>query len=314
MARSKTKGKISFVFMLVVFVLCVAYFVLQHFGLLPWEQKGGRDTKPVTEGMVEIHMIDVGQGDSILIKAPGGNMLIDAGDKSSEAETAIKTYLDDHGVNDFEYVIFTHCDADHIGAADFVMETYNVENVIMPTDDVRTTVVYKEMMTAIKGSGANVINAVSESTYSIGEMNFKVLAPNGSGYKDVNDYSVVVRIDFGESSFLMTGDAEAKSEAEMVAKYTANDLDCDVLKVGHHGSRTSSSAELLSYVTPEIAIISCGEGNKYGHPHKEVVSRLDDYVGEYIYRTDLEGDIVLISDGAKITKNGAVILDESAVG
>ena len=300
--------------MLIVLLLCIAYFVLQHFGLLPWEQQGGRDTTPVTDGTVDVHMIDVGQGDSILIMAPGGNMLIDAGDKSNEAETSIKTYLDDHGVEEFEYVIFTHCDSDHIGAADFVMETYNVENVIMPTADVRTTVVYKEMMAAIEESGANVINAVAEATYSIGEMNFKVLAPNGSGYKDVNDYSVVVRIDFGESSFLMTGDAEAKSEAEILSKYNAYDLDCDVLKVGHHGSRTSSTAELLSVVTPEIAIVSCGEGNKYGHPHAEVVDRLDDYVGEYFYRTDLEGDIVLISDGAKITKDGAVILDESAAG
>ncbi len=300
--------------MLIVLLLCIAYFVLQHFGLLPWEQQGGRDTTPVTEGTIEIHMIDVGQGDSILIMAPDGNMLIDAGDKSNEAETAIKTYLDDHGVEEFEYVVFTHCDADHIGAADYVMENYEVENVIMPTADVRTTVVYKEMMAAIEENGANVINAVSESTYSIGEMAFKILAPNGSGYKDVNDYSVVVRIDFGESSFLMTGDAEAKSEEEMVAKYTAYDLDCDVLKVGHHGSRTSSSAQLLSVVTPEIAIISCGEGNKYGHPHTEVVERLDDYVGTKLYRTDIEGDIVLVSDGAKITMDGALLLDESAAG
>ena len=314
MARSRAKGKISFAFMFIVLVLCIAYFVLQHFGLLPWEQHGGRDVTPVTEGTVEVHMIDVGQGDSILIMAPAGNMLIDAGDKSSETETAIKTYLADKGVSALEYVVFTHSDADHIGAADFVMENYDVENVIMPTDDVRTTAVYKEMMAAIEKSGANVINAVSESTYSLGEMNFKVLAPNGNGYKDVNNYSVVVRVDFGESSFLMTGDAETQSEEEILAKYKAHDLDCDVLKVGHHGSRTSSTADMLSAVTPEIAIISCGEGNKYGHPHTEVLERLGAYVGVNLYRTDLVGDIVLVSDGAKITRNGEVLLDESAAG
>jgi competence protein ComEC len=165
-------------------------------------------------------------------------------------------------------------------------------------------------MEAIEENGANVIDAVAGNTYSIGEMDFKILAPLGDNYKDVNDYSVVLRIDYGESSFLMTGDAEKLSESQMLETYSSFDLDCDVLKVGHHGSETSSGANILAKITPEIAIISCGEGNKYGHPRPDVIDRLDDYVGEKLYRTDLVGDIVLVSDGKKITMGGNVLLDE----
>ncbi len=310
--KKKLRNKITFIVMLIILVLCVAFFVAQYLGVdFSWLTGGARESKPVTEGTLEIHMIDVGQGDCILVRAPEGNMLIDAGDRDESVEEAIKTYLDDLGIKEFEYVVFTHSDADHIGAADFVMENYAVDNVIKTEEDEKTTKTYEAMMTAIEKSGADLIDAVPGNTYSIGEMEFTILAPIGDSYTDTNDYSVVLRIDFGESSFLMTGDAEKKSEADMVKRYTAYDLDCDVLKVGHHGSRTSSSAELLALVTPEAALISCGEGNSYDHPHGEVMDRLEDYVGNKIYRTDLLGDIVLITDGEKIKLGDAVIVDES---
>ena len=226
-------------------------------------------------------------------------------------ETAISTYLEDEGVKDFEYVIFTHSDADHIGAADYVMDNYQVDNVILPLADKRTTKVYTEMMEAIEKNGATVLDATVGATYSVGEMTFEVLAPIGTKYTDVNDYSVVVRIDFGESSFLMTGDAEKKSENEMVQRYGTDVLDCDVLKAGHHGSGTSSSAAFLSKVTPSVVLISCGEGNKYGHPHDDALSRLQAYAAQQIFRTDISGDVVITTDGAIIKKGELVLVDES---
>ena len=310
--KTKMKNKVTLAIMMVILVLCAAFFVAQYFGFdLSWLTGPQREAKPVTEGTLEVHMIDVGQGDCILIRAPKGNMLIDAGENKEEVETAIKTYLENLGVTEFEYVVFTHSDADHIGSADYVLDNYAVDNVIMPVDDERSTKVYESMMSAIDRNGADIKDAVAGNTYSIGEMEFTVLAPRGEGYKDVNDYSVVLRIDFGESSFLMTGDAEAKSEKEMVTKYKEFDLDCDVLKVGHHGSNTSSSEDFLALVTPEVAIISCGEGNKFNHPRKEAVDRIDDHTGTKIYRTDLVGDIVLITDGQKITCGDVILVDES---
>ena len=310
--KSKIKGKIAIAVTVVAVILCAAFFIAQHFGFdLSWLTGPKREAKPVTEGTLEIHMIDVGQGDCILVRAPQGNMLIDAGENKSDVENAIKTYLDELGVTEFEYVIFTHSDSDHIGSADFVMDNYAVDNVIMPVEDERSTKVYESMMSAIDKNGAEIKDAVAGNTYSIGEMEFTVLAPLSKSYSDVNDYSVVIRIDFGESSFLMTGDAEAKSEKEMAAKYKAFDLDSDILKVGHHGSNTSSSEDFLALVTPEAAIISCGEGNKFNHPRQEALDRIDDYTKENIYRTDLLSDIVIITDGEVIKINGEVVVDES---
>ncbi len=319
MKKTKLKNKVTFIIMCVILVLCVAYFIAGCAGVeFPW----GTETTttepqdpPISDdlGTLEIHMIDVGQGDCILIRAPEGDMLIDSGDKSSATETAIKTYLADEGVKDLEYVIFTHSDSDHIGAADYIMDTYAVDTVIMPTDDVRTTVVYREMMESIEGNGAKVTDALPGATYSIGDMTFKILAPNSSKYSDVNNYSVVIRVDFGESSFLLTGDAEKKSEEEMVARYTSGELDCDVLKVGHHGSRTSSQTAFLALVTPEAAMISCGEGNSYEHPHNEAIERLRGYMDEEdIYRTDLVGDVIFVTDGEIIKCGDRVLVDESA--
>ena len=310
--RAQRAGKITFVFAVILLVVAFAFVLAQSFGFdLSWLIEPKREAKPVSAGTLEIHMIDVGQGDCILIRAPEGNMLIDAGENKKEVESAIGTYLDDLGITEFKYVIFTHSDSDHIGSADFIMNNYAVDEVIL-SDDERTTNVYKDMMSAIDKNGADIVLAVPNNKYSIGEMEFTVLAPLGDGYKDVNDYSVVVRIDFGESSFLMTGDAEARSEEEIVAIYGAYDLDCDVIKVGHHGSRGSSTNELLALVTPEAALISCGEGNKYGHPHKEAIDRIDNYTGDNIYRTDLLEDIIVITDGERIRINGALVVDESS--
>ncbi len=254
----------------------------------------------VTGGTVEIHMIDVGQGDSILIKTPEANLLFDAGLNSSASETAIKTYLDAEGVEHIDYVIFTHPDADHIGGADMVISTYSIGEVIMePYNYSSETKVYKDMMAEIEKKNVKVTDPSPGDTFSVGELQIKVLGPT-KDFKDKNENSIVMRLDFGENSILMTGDAEHKSEAAILSQYGSAALDVDVLKVGHHGSDTSTSDAFLAAVTPEIAIISSNpKGNNFGHPKPVTIDKLT-AAGTTIYRTDTLGDIVLIFDGKTI--------------
>ncbi len=251
---------------------------------------------PVSGDEVQFHFIDVGQGDAALIRTAAGDVLIDAGPGSSE--DALIAYLDAQGVDNLAYAVFTHPDEDHIGGADVVLENYDVACVIRPDHDVETKV-FERMITLIEAEGAEEIFPDPGYTFRVGEVNFTVLAPIGEKYSSRNDYSVVLRVDYGETSVLFTGDAETKSEGEMLDRYRlTGELDCDLIKVGHHGSDSSSSQEFLNAVTPDFAVISCGEGNKYGHPLPEILTRYEG-MDVPVYRTDLEGSIVFTSDGGE---------------
>ncbi len=252
--------------------------------------------EPVSGNEVQFHFIDVGQGDAALIRTAAGDVLIDAGPGASE--DALIAYLDGQGVDDLAYAVFTHPDEDHIGGADVVLEKYDVERVIRPDHDVETKV-FERMVTLIEAEGAEQIFPDPGYTFRVGEVNFTVLAPIGEKYSSRNDYSVVLRVDYGETSVLFTGDAEKTSEGEMLDRFRlTGQLDCDLLKVGHHGSDSSSSQAFLDAVTPDFAVISCGEGNKYGHPLPEILNRYAD-MDVPVYRTDLEGSIVFTSDGGE---------------
>lgn len=266
-------------------------------------------TPPVTEveGTMELHVIDIGQGDCLLIKTDAGFILIDTGDKSSANEETLRSYLKVQGATTLEYAIFTHMDADHIGSADMVLKEFDVKRVIMPAldeSDIPTTVVFEDMITALENSAdTEVIEAVSGTVYELGGMTMKIVAPNDSDYpkNDKNNYSVAVRLDFGSTSFLLTGDAEELAEKQMLAAYPKDVLDCDFFKAAHHGSSGSNTKAFLEAVTPKIVAVSCGANNKYGHPHAEALGRFD-AVGATVYRTDLEGTLVFVSDGTTITK------------
>lgn len=279
--------------------LLIAFYIIYN-GALGTDTL--RETFPAS-GTIEFHVIDVGQADCLLFKTEEGNVLFDSGDKETKDE--VKEYLINAGVAEIEYAIFTHPDADHIGGAETVLLNFDVKNVIMPVlddGDIPTTNVYSKMISAIEDNESiNVIAAESGATYSVGELHMKILAPNSDNYDSRNDYSVTVRVDFGESSFLMTGDIEDKSEKEILSKYPASELECDVYKAAHHGSAGSNCKELLDKVDPEIIVISCGEGNSYGHPHKEAMERFID-TGADILRTDLDGTIVFVSDGKTISR------------
>ena len=311
MARKKKQSirKSPFFILLAVIVLVIFAWQSGYFDGIFGGEEPDPTPPPVVEtgSTMELHVIDIGQGDSLLIKTDAGFMLIDAGDKSSTNEETLRAYLKAQGVTSLEYAIFTHMDADHIGSADMVIEEFDVKRVIMPAldeSDIPTTVVFQELIAALeKSTSTEVIEAVSGTVYKLGDMTMKIVAPNDSDYPkgDRNNYSVAVRLDFGSTSFLLTGDAEKLSETQMLEAYPDGTLDCDFFKAGHHGASTSNTEAFLTAVTPKIVAISCGKDNKYGHPHQEALANFSK-VGATVYRTDLEGTLVFVSDGTTITK------------
>ena len=288
--KSHAKGVVTVIMMLIAVIVGLFFGKDALFG------GQGPTVEPVSGGEVQFHFIDVGQGDAALIRTEKGDILIDAGTNSSEDE--LKAYLDSMGVKDLEYAVFTHPHEDHIGGADMVLNTYNVKRVILP-DATATTKTFERMMDAIEAEKCEVIESAPDYEFYVGELRCTILAPISTSYTETNDYSVVLRADYGETSVLFTGDAEVGSEAEMLERYRFKGmLDCDLLKSGHHGSDTSSSQAFLDAVTPVYAVISVGEGNSYGHPIQAILARYEAMKAE-ILRTDKEGDIVFTSTGGE---------------
>lgn len=253
----------------------------------------------VTDGEgVYVHFVDVGQGDCVLVQAPEGNLLIDAG--TPDSADALIAYIDALGIDRFAYAIFTHPHADHIGSAARLLERYAFEHVYIP-DAVSTTDTYDKLLTALEDENCMVSEGRGGVSFAVGQLEVELFAP-GKAYEetdDLNNASIVAKASYGSVSFLFTGDAETASEKEMLQIYGSR-LDVDVLKVGHHGSYTSSSSAFLNTVTPEVSVMSCGLYNEYGHPHGEVVDRLEE-IGSKMYRTDLQGSILVHTDGTTYT-------------
>lgn len=250
------------------------------------------------EGTLEVHYIDVGQGDATLIKCGSHAMLIDGGNNNKG--TTVQLYLKKQGVESLDYVIGTHPDADHIGGLDVIVYKYNCEKVIMP-DYEKDTKTYQELVDVIHDKNMKITYPVVGEQYALGEAKFTIIAPNSNSYGgNANDYSVAILLEYGKNRFLFTGDAEEASEMEMLSN--GIELSADVYKVAHHGSRSASTQEFLNAVHPKYAVISCGEGNSYGHPHAEVLNRLRS-MGVEVFRTDEQGSIIASSDGENITWN-----------
>lgn len=250
------------------------------------------------EGTLEVHYIDVGQGDATLIKCGSHAMLIDGGNNNKG--TTVQLYLKKQGVESLDYVIGTHPDADHIGGLDVIVYKYNCDTVIMP-DYEKDTKTYQELVDVIHDKNMKITYPVVGEQYALGEAKFTIIAPNSNSYGgNANDYSVAILLEYGKNRFLFTGDAEEASEAEMLMN--GIDISADVYKVAHHGSRSASTQEFLNAVHPKYAVISCGEGNSYGHPHAEVLNRLRS-MGVEVFRTDEQGSIIASSDGENITWN-----------
>jgi beta-lactamase superfamily II metal-dependent hydrolase len=262
---------------------------------------------PQTEELdgLKVHFIDVGQAKSILVQAEDANILIDAGE--NDQGELVLSYLRRQGVQKLDLLIGTHPNSDHIGGMDTVIQELDIGGIIMPEipgEIVPTTKTYTDVLLAIARRGYQITPATPGDAYGLGGAELTILAPAGE-YGDLNNLSVASRLTYGGVSFLFTGDMEAEAEGDVAA--AGRNLRCDVLDVSHHGSNTSTTGELLDAAAPAYAVVSCGLDNSYGHPHREVVERVRER-DIRILRTDLNGNITLISDGesigVEVEKNG----------
>lgn len=244
---------------------------------------------------LKAHYIDVGQADSVFIELPNGQtLLIDAGDSKNGSQ--VVNYIKSLGYNQLDYVVATHPHADHIGGMTSVINGLKIGKFFMPEKE-HTTKTFENMIDALALKSIDVYRAKSGiDIINIDGLRANVLSPVSNYGDDLNNWSAVVKVVYKNNSFLFMGDAETKVEGQL------SNIDVDVLKVGHHGSDTSSGLSFLKKVTPEHAIISVGAGNSYGHPTQSVVSNLQS-VGAKVYRTDLLGTIIVSSDGNSINVN-----------
>lgn len=234
-----------------------------------------------------IVFIDVGQGDSILISSNGFNALIDFGTAAEGGENVVDA-LYDYGVDSLDCIVATHYDSDHIGGGPEVFNSFRIHNAVIPQVADRETEAYESFQYALDESGASVYTARLGTVINIGDFELTVI-----GYyydeEDSNDQSIIIMADIDGIKFLLTGDAGEAVEERLIDDNIM--IDCDVYKASHHGSRNSNTAEFIKAASPEYAVISAGKGNRYGHPHDEVLEIFDSVDAE-ILRTDILGDII----------------------
>ena len=244
-----------------------------------------------------VHFIDVGQGDSILLTCGKQSMLVDAG--SEQAGQTVVDYLRRQSVTVLDYLVSTHPHRDHCGGLAAVVQNFTVRTAYSPVTE-SDSEYFAAFAKAAKTAKLNITVPAAGDTFPLGAAKVTVLGPVGDyeSLDNVNDMSLVLRVDYGETSFLLTGDMEYGEETALLN--AGADVDCTVLKAAHHGSGYSTGYRLLYAATPEIAVISCGAGNEYGHPHEETLSRLAD-AGAEVYRTDLNGTIICVSDGNTVS-------------
>ncbi|MBO5933923.1 MAG: MBL fold metallo-hydrolase [Clostridia bacterium] len=257
-------------------------------------------TTKADEKLMTAHFIDVGQGDCTLFISGDETMLIDCGEEKY-SDTVIRE-LQSYGVTELDYVVVTHAHSDHMGGMADILNTVPTQTIIFsePSEKSSGTKTYGEFLTAADECGADIIIAEPDYTFSFGNAECRIIAPFEVSEKEENDNSVVMHITAGTTSFLMTGDAEKAVEKDIIANYPS--LRATIIKVGHHGSKTSSHDDFISMLGCETAVISVGEDNKYNHPSDETLTTLTDNNIEY-YRTDLEGAVTIecFADNYKIS-------------
>ena len=262
--------------------------------LIPNPSASATGAVDTVDAPFEMHFIDVGQALSVLVECDGQFMLYDGG--NVDDGSLVVSYLQSQGVEELQYVFCSHAHEDHVGGLAAALACFPANHVYSPVTEASTQC-FQDFVKYTRQQGLQVEVPAVGTVWQLGSAAVTMLGP-GAQYSDTNDTSIVLRIDYGSTSFLLTGDMEKTAETDLVN--SGANLKADVLQVGHHGSSTSTGYLFLNAVLPEMAVISCGVGNKYGHPHEETLSILRD-AGVDLYRTDLQGTITIGSDGQNYT-------------
>lgn len=299
MARQKYKKKINKVTSIVITIIAIvltAFYALDKNGILSYNSiltSLGLKDLPVASGEVSVHYIDVGQGDCELIMSGDKVVLIDSGER--DCGQTVVNYLNKQNITKIDYVIGTHPHSDHIGGLSDVINNFEIGKIYMPKvpdDLVPTSSTYTKLLETIQNNNLKISTCKFGEIIQIDECQLIMYPPLGD-YDNLNDYSIMCKLVHGNNNFLFTGDAEKAEENDLIG--SGVDISADVLKVGHHGSSTSSSKDFLKKVNPSICVISVGDDNSYNHPNSKVVDRLNEYT-DCVFRTDLVGTVVMISD------------------
>lgn len=290
MAKRKGKNKISAV---ITFIIAAVIVISGYLYPKIAGDKTDIYLPSSSDFTASVHFIDVGQGDSALFVNNGHYVLIDSGE--SEYADKVEEYCRSLGVEKFDCIMVSHPHSDHAGGMADIVRDIGCDNIIIPDIDAQyiTSSFYEEFIDAAAESGADIYYAYAGDKYSYGDMNFEILSPKETG-KDLNNDSIVTLFTYSDISVLMTGDAEKRIEKQIINDYPA--LKCDVLKVGHHGSSTSSCSDFIKTVSPECAVISVGENNKYSHPSELTLKTLEEN-NITVYRTDYDGNVILKTNG-----------------
>lgn len=280
------------------FLIAIAFFTIYYNDIkenISTTNIQNRKTEEVVnvfdKNTLKVHFLDVGQADSILIENGNEYMLIDAG--NNEDGSKLVKYFQSLGITKFKIVVATHAHEDHIGGMDDIIKNFAIESFYMP-DVITTTKTFEDVLDALEEKEVAFQTPENDEEFSLADGTIKVLSIDNSA-QNLNDTSIVLRLKYKTTSFLFMGDAESKTESKILNK----ELKSDVLKVGHHGSNTSTSLSFLEKVSPTYAIISVGKDNSYNHPNDTIIRRLNDK-NIKIYRTDKQGTIIAESNGTII--------------
>lgn len=289
MSKKIKKQKSSIITILVVILSIVSYYISVHEEI---DSSYSLHNKNTVTSDLKIYYLDVGQADSILISNNNHNMLIDAGN-NEDGPKLVKYIKEELNITKFDYVVGTHPHEDHIGGLDDIINNFEIENILLP-EVTTTTKTFEDVLDCLANKNLDITIPVIDSTFKLGEADLSVIY-TGTDDENLNNSSIILKMIFGNYSYLFTGDAEKEVEDSILRK----NINVDVLKVGHHGSSTSSSESFLNKVTPSYAIISVAKENSYNHPSKETIDRLKKYTSN-IYMTSELGTILLTSNGKTI--------------
>lgn len=290
MARRKRKNnKIS---LIILFIAITGYIITTYSNYLNPSQANETRNQNIVTTDLKVYFFDVGQADSILITNNGHNMLIDAGN-NEDGPKLVKYIKEDLGITEFDYLIGTHPHEDHIGGLDDIINNFDIKKIYLP-DITTTTKTFEDVLDAISSKELTITIPKIGETFKLGEADFTILY-TGTNSSDLNSTSIITKMIFGKYSYLFTGDTTSDIEKTILDQ----NIDIDVLKVAHHGSKYSSSLEFLEKTTPSYAIISVGKNNSYDHPSSETINNLKKYTNN-IYLTSELGTILLTSNGQTI--------------